>query len=432
VRELLRTFPFLIGGDAGSGLFSKLEDSPASLEPVKRLLAADDFGHELGVTLARFREMVRAQAGKVCGSDSASWQDLVEYDALFDSVTGTMSQKLGADLREYRQCLLANKDRYATWKGALVTASFAIPVAGQVAGAGAVLSSALGIVSTGLSLLPAIETAMEAAKDVETRAAALAATQERAVAFAQVEEAARERVQAVAVVGLNVVGGLLEAGRLALASREAAAARPPGPSPDYSWRGIFNRVSEAADGVPQGAAAPREVTLPGSRARKLKIRAPGRDGYGVSEMASAYAGEEIGGVWAVPLRYVDPAELPNFSLTVQEGKVLSSRSGTPFDTTKANMTNDFSRAAIFVMDRDGAVYVFNHHLPGDFHHSNFLRGRPTAAAGEIQVQSGVIRRLNLCSGHYKQGAWAMEQLVGRLLAMGADLSRASIEYGCRN
>jgi hypothetical protein len=56
--------------------------------------------------------------------------------------------------------------------------------------------------------------------------------------------------------------------------------------------------------------------------------------------------------------------------------------------------------AIFVMDAYGNIWASNVQIVGVIHHTSFLRGGEIAAAGEIQVENGVLKLVADKSGHY--------------------------------
>jgi hypothetical protein len=117
-------------------------------------------------------------------------------------------------------------------------------------------------------------------------------------------------------------------------------------------------------------------------------------------MLDKYVGEETGRVFGTSVKYLAPDERAAYRVSIQNGLMVDAN-GQPFDTKHA--TSAFgpdSGRAIFVMDKQGNIYVSNEQTEGKFHHSSFLAGKPVAAAGEILVEHGVIKEINRRSGHY--------------------------------
>ncbi len=81
-----------------------------------------------------------------------------------------------------------------------------------------------------------------------------------------------------------------------------------------------------------------------------------------------------------------------------------------YDT--ANLSTNFSGVgyAIFVMSGDGAIYADQHKV-SQFHHSSFLAGADAAASGEIKVTTGSLKGITNKSGHYRQGARHLAQVL---------------------
>lgn len=80
---------------------------------------------------------------------------------------------------------------------------------------------------------------------------------------------------------------------------------------------------------------------------------------------------------------------------------------------------------IFVMEQDGALYVFPT-VKGVLHHNAPVQDGPVAAAGELLVRQGRVHWLSDRSGHYHPAPFMIEQLLSELTRQGADLSHAEI------
>jgi hypothetical protein len=79
------------------------------------------------------------------------------------------------------------------------------------------------------------------------------------------------------------------------------------------------------------------------------------------------------------------------------------------------------------MDRHGNFYVSLQHEAGRFHHSSFLHAAPVAAAGELDVQNGILRVLSDQSGHYLPTPTLTKQAVDALTKHGIDMTNVKVE-----
>jgi len=84
--------------------------------------------------------------------------------------------------------------------------------------------------------------------------------------------------------------------------------------------------------------------------------------------------------------------------------------GAPFHTANHSTGPGQDGWAIFVMSPSGYFYAHSKDV-GKFHHSSFLSGRPTLAAGCLAVNNGKIVGQNNASGHYKPGSDQSLQFV---------------------
>ena len=144
-----------------------------------------------------------------------------------------------------------------------------------------------------------------------------------------------------------------------------------------------------------------------------------------------WIGEHLPGntQWRTPpsqVRYLDATERARYKLTIRNGKVYDSK-GKLFDThgAKSIHSHGSNKTAIFVMDEEGSLYAGSHEY-GKFHHSSFLAGQPVAAAGEIEISSGVIRSITDQSGHYWPPAEHLRQALQVIEAQGIKSSTIKV------
>lgn len=144
----------------------------------------------------------------------------------------------------------------------------------------------------------------------------------------------------------------------------------------------------------------------------------------LKEMDSAYGGEELGfaKAWAdlpfdVEVEYLmTEAERAKYEVFVKDG-LLHDSSGNLLDTGGAR-----DGKYIFVMDPQGRIFAGAPRI-FEFHHSSFLAGSKVAAAGEIEVASGMLLMHDNNSGHYKPTDMHNDQFVNELKERGHDATK---------
>lgn len=92
--------------------------------------------------------------------------------------------------------------------------------------------------------------------------------------------------------------------------------------------------------------------------------------------------------------------------------------GIPLDTR--------NKKAIYVMDRDGNLYVDCEGSGEVGHHSSFFAGQPVAAAGQLEAMDGVIESIDNASGHYQPPREFLEQAVARLRELGVAVPDSAV------
>lgn len=119
---------------------------------------------------------------------------------------------------------------------------------------------------------------------------------------------------------------------------------------------------------------------------------------------------------ALQLFTVSRGQLPN--ILVQRdasGKI------TPFDTSLGDQFHNGQRAAIFVVDVDGALYASPQYHPYLFTHSTLLSGQAAASAGLLVARDGVVQVAVKGCDRYKfspSDLRASRQLVEALMRVG--------------
>ena len=156
--------------------------------------------------------------------------------------------------------------------------------------------------------------------------------------------------------------------------------------------------------------------------------------YALKQLERCYVGEErresefgkhyekeTGGVWHV--EYLSPAKRRPYWVRVNSfGKLIDANNQLLTTTSGRN----FGGAAMFIMDRNGDLFVSMHEEDGKFQHSSLAAGEPLAMAGEIRVERGRITYINNASGHYKPSKTQMSQFINRLRDAGVPLSGVEV------
>ena len=115
------------------------------------------------------------------------------------------------------------------------------------------------------------------------------------------------------------------------------------------------------------------------------------------------------------VRYLTPAERKDHELTPTNG-TLYDVNGDIYNSAPELTAFSGKGWAIYVMDGSGTLYAGSH-IVGYMHHSSFLAGAPTRAAGELVVVNGKVNLLTGKSGHYKptqdEVLAALDTLLGK-------------------
>ncbi|GAA0161804.1 hypothetical protein LIER_18038 [Lithospermum erythrorhizon] len=96
------------------------------------------------------------------------------------------------------------------------------------------------------------------------------------------------------------------------------------------------------------------------------------------------------------IKYLGPQEREHYEYDVEDGKIVQRQTGNLLDTTKGSPKAKW----IFVMSTSKRLYA-GEKMKGIFHHSSFLAGGATLAAGRLVVEDGVLKSVSPYSGHYR-------------------------------
>lgn len=136
------------------------------------------------------------------------------------------------------------------------------------------------------------------------------------------------------------------------------------------------------------------------------------------QMSRQYGGSES------KVKYLSHIELSKYELSVRNGL---------FYDAKNRLYNSGQRVlcfghhdSIFVISPQGRIYACRHAVPGRFHHSSFLQGRPVATAGEVIIKQGRLKAISYMSGHYQPNTHHFNQGLNFLKNQGVSMQSVNV------
>nr|DAD48612.1 TPA_asm: hypothetical protein HUJ06_018549 [Nelumbo nucifera] len=96
------------------------------------------------------------------------------------------------------------------------------------------------------------------------------------------------------------------------------------------------------------------------------------------------------------IKYLGPQEREHYEYIIIDGKIVHKQTGTFLDTNSGSQNVKW----IFVMSTSKKLYC-GEKKKGSFHHSSFLAGGATLAAGRLAAENGVLKSISAYSGHYR-------------------------------
>lgn len=151
--------------------------------------------------------------------------------------------------------------------------------------------------------------------------------------------------------------------------------------------------------------------------------------YSTTPMLAAYVGEEIdpNSIWPTAVKYLSATERADCALDFDNGLIKDAQ-GNAFDTRDAATLHSNVPRAIFVMDENGNFYASKYQAVGEFHHSSLVAGGEVAAAGELEVEDGVLKTISDKSGHYRPRLPFTDQAIDQLQQNGVDLQGVTRDF----
>ncbi|KAF6160229.1 hypothetical protein GIB67_018998 [Kingdonia uniflora] len=120
------------------------------------------------------------------------------------------------------------------------------------------------------------------------------------------------------------------------------------------------------------------------------------------------------------IKYLGPHEREHYEYIVVNGKFLHKQTGKLLDTTKGSKW-------IFVMSTLKELYA-GEKKKGFFHHSSFLAGGATFAAGRLSAENGGLKSISAYSGHYHPTEETLDSFLSFLKENGVSLDEVEILY----
>ncbi|CAN1357514.1 IQ domain-containing protein IQM3 [Linum perenne] len=118
------------------------------------------------------------------------------------------------------------------------------------------------------------------------------------------------------------------------------------------------------------------------------------------------------------IKYLGPQEREHYEYIFVEGKMTHKLTGNLLDTTKGAKW-------IFVMSTFNRLYA-GEKKKGMFHHSSFLAGGATLAAGRLVAEEGIIKSVSPYSGHYRPTEDTLETFISYLEDNGVNMENVQI------
>ncbi|KAK6290121.1 hypothetical protein POUND7_001662 [Theobroma cacao] len=121
------------------------------------------------------------------------------------------------------------------------------------------------------------------------------------------------------------------------------------------------------------------------------------------------------------IKYLGPQERENYEFIVVEGKIIHKQTRNVLDTSKGLKEGKW----IFVMSTSKKLYA-GAKKKGMFHHSSFLAGGATLAAGRLVAEHGFLKSISAYSGHYRPTEDSLKSFLSFLKENGVNLSEVEI------
>ncbi|KAL5540346.1 hypothetical protein UlMin_043015 [Ulmus minor] len=121
------------------------------------------------------------------------------------------------------------------------------------------------------------------------------------------------------------------------------------------------------------------------------------------------------------IRYLGPQEREYYEYVITEGKMVNKLTRNLLDTEQGSKSAKW----IFVMSASKNLYV-GEKKKGSFHHSSFLAGGATLAAGRLTAKCGNLKSVSAYSGHYRPTDTNLGSFLAFLKENGVNLEQVQV------
>ncbi len=122
--------------------------------------------------------------------------------------------------------------------------------------------------------------------------------------------------------------------------------------------------------------------------------------------------------------FLDERQRAELRVIISSGTFM--KNGTNFDTSLMHSHNKPGFGA-FTLNANGELSVFVHNRMRDrIAHSSMNSGVPVVAAGEIQIEDGVLKKITTHSGHYRPSLFNVYRLLEHFSQSGIDINQAQV------
>ncbi|XP_075639240.1 IQ domain-containing protein IQM3-like [Castanea sativa] len=121
------------------------------------------------------------------------------------------------------------------------------------------------------------------------------------------------------------------------------------------------------------------------------------------------------------IKYLGPQEREHYEYIIIERKIIHKQTGDLLDTTQDSQSAKW----IFVMSTSKKLYV-GQKKKGVFHHSSFLAGGATLAAGRLVAEQGILKSVSPYSGHYRPTDDSLDSFLSLLKENGLNLDEIQV------
>ncbi|ESR49888.1 hypothetical protein CICLE_v10033816mg [Citrus x clementina] len=121
------------------------------------------------------------------------------------------------------------------------------------------------------------------------------------------------------------------------------------------------------------------------------------------------------------IKYLGPQGRERYQYIIVEGILVNKQTGTLLSTNHGSEGSKW----IFVMSASKKLYA-GEKRKGSFHHSSFLAGGATLAAGRLMAEGGKLMSVSAYSGHYRPSNENLDNFLAFLKENGVDAGKVQV------